>query len=225
MQHVAVDNRLTAEQLAALAPGESMAIEPGRGPQRPLHRRALRLRLTADIRKPRHSSGTVVGSRAACTVVLLAQPVVLIFTFQRGHEHLPEAAPCGYGPSVSERLNGRSPTGVARARSPSGVTVSKRASAVALTVAFLALSGCGGISEDDAFSNVEKRAVTGEVASLTDEELRGNLAEICDDYMTSYEDATRDTLMGRPIRPPSPEEIYDLALIIENAVTVRCPEK
>jgi hypothetical protein len=49
---VAADNRLTAEQLAALAPGDPVTIE-----------------ITADFRKPRYSTGTVVRLEGSCLVV------------------------------------------------------------------------------------------------------------------------------------------------------------
>jgi hypothetical protein len=57
VQHVAVDNRLTAEELAALAPGDVVAIE-----------------ISGDFRKPRYSRGTVVRLEGSCTVVSWRSP-------------------------------------------------------------------------------------------------------------------------------------------------------
>jgi hypothetical protein len=54
---VAVDNRLTAEQLAALAPGDVVAIE-----------------ISADFRKPRYSAGTVVRLEGSRIVVSWRSP-------------------------------------------------------------------------------------------------------------------------------------------------------
>jgi hypothetical protein len=47
MHHVAVDNRLTTEQLAALPPGDPVTIE-----------------IVHDFRRPKHVAGTLVGSSA-----------------------------------------------------------------------------------------------------------------------------------------------------------------
>jgi hypothetical protein len=57
VQHVAVDNRLTAEQLAALAPGDPVTIE-----------------ITADFRKPRYSTGTIARLEGSCIVVSWRTP-------------------------------------------------------------------------------------------------------------------------------------------------------
>jgi hypothetical protein len=54
---VAVDNRLAAEQLAALAPGDVVAIE-----------------ISGDFRKPRYSTGTVVRLEGSCIVVSWRSP-------------------------------------------------------------------------------------------------------------------------------------------------------
>jgi len=55
---VAVDNRLTVEQLAALAPGDVVAIE-----------------ISADFRKPRYSARTVWRLEGSCIASRGAVPV------------------------------------------------------------------------------------------------------------------------------------------------------
>jgi hypothetical protein len=57
VQHVAADNRLSDEQLAALVPGDVVAIE-----------------ISADFQKPRYSIGTVVRLEGSCIVVSWRSP-------------------------------------------------------------------------------------------------------------------------------------------------------